>query len=264
MKKLLISIILIASVFCLICCDADSIVKAGEKMHDMRSVNSGYADAVMNLFIHVATSYIDELLYFKPEHYDPKIGNIEKIDLDVLVELVKRAKESSMPKEAIVTEFSKIVYDVPKSEKHNLHLEDVLNNFIKDQSNITDLADQMKAIVPTMADKIDTMLTTQLPKVVQIANNIQPAIHAVQMINDQSCSHDGMSYADIIAKAILYRITYEVIMLLVGLVPSREDFTINIANDLVSYLSILEIVYDVTFDIPEIAGRFVENKITNK
>ena len=84
------------------------------------------------------------------------------------------------------------------------------------------------------------------------------------MINDQSCSHDGMSYADIIAKAIIYRITSEVIMLLVGLVPSREDFTINIANDLVSYLSILEIVYDVTFDIPEIAGRFIENKITNK
>ena len=263
MKKLLISIILIASVFCLVCCDADSIVKAGEKMHDMRNVNSGYADDVMNLIIHVATSYIDGLLYFRPEHYDPKIGNIDKNDLDILVEIVKKAKESAMPKEEIVAAFSKIVYDVPKSEKHNLHLEDVLNNFIKDQSNINDLADQMKAIVPTMADKIDTMLTTQLPKVVQIANNIQPVIHAVQMINDQSCSHDGMSYADIIAKAILYRITSELITLLVGIVPSHEDFTINIANDLVSYLAILEIVYNVTFDIPEVAGRFVENKITN-
>lgn len=261
MKKLIVIITIIASLFCLVCCDADSIVKAGEKMHDMRSVNNGYADDVLEVLIEFALNIIDTMIEESPNGYRPYVGDMPEESLDSLVEIIKRASESAMPREEIVKTLSKVAVNVPKSRKVNLHIDEVLNRFIEKQSDILEMAEQLQAILPDSEKEINRILKDQVSKVVTLAKNIQPAIEAVQAINDQSYEREGMTYADVIAKAILYRVTYDLVGLVGSIVPSIDNFTIKIANELVNYLTVLEIMYDVSFDVPEIAGRFIENKI---
>ena len=263
MKKLIVIIIIIASLFCLVCCDADSIVKAGEKMHDVRSVNNGYADDVLEVFLEFAMDIIDAMIEESPNGYRPNVGDMPEDSLNSLVEIIKRASESAMSREEIVKILSKVAVDIPKSKKINLHIDEVLNKFIEKQTDILEMAEQLEAILPDSEQKkeINRILKDQVSKVVTLAKNIQPAIDAVQAINDQSYEREGMTYADVIAKAILYRVTYDLVGLVGSIVPSIDNFTIKIANELVNYLTVLEIMYDVSFDVPEIAGRFIENKI---
>jgi hypothetical protein len=66
-----------------------------------------------------------------------------------------------------------------------------------------------------------------------------------------------MTYGDVIGRAVMYHTTQNLILLLTGV--GTENLKTEIINTVVSDLTALEVIYNVTFDAPQIAGNFIGN-----
>jgi len=260
MKKTLIIITLIVVAFSLICCDADSIVKAGENLMKIRNVNGANVNTAVELALNFATASIDGLIGDTGSGFDPVIGNMTEEQLKALIGLVNVAKETTVPDETITSMLNKKAAPVAQGDKLNIQIKETIDNFLTNVHNeqfIDSMKQMLKNLVPEKETQIADIFTNQLSKVEKIVRSIEPAIDALQSINDQSYNHDGMTYGDVIGRAVMYHTTQNLILLLTGV--GTENLKTEIINTVVSDLTALEVIYNVTFDAPQIAGNFIGN-----
>ena len=257
MKRILIVLMITAVAFGLVCCDAESIAKAGKSLHDIRNVNKADVTGIAKESLQLATGYIKTLI--DEERITPAAGDMEPNDLKMLVGLVNQVKETTAPTEVITNFLNQTAIENP-GEKIYVNIKKTVDDFL---SNIEreDFQESVIKMVETfsegMGDKAKEALQNQLSRVVTIVRSIEPAVDAVQSIIDQAYNHVGMTYGDIIARATLFDITKELTVLLTG--SGNENTKMDIVNKFVSYLGALEVIYNVTFDVPQIAANFVGN-----
>jgi len=257
MKKTLFAITIIAVAFCLVCCDAESIVKTGKNLHDMRNVNKADATGYVELALKMTTGFIDLAITEgtgSESGFKPQTGNMDEETLKALVGLVNMAKETTAPRESITSTLNKKAANVSAGQKININIKQTVEEFLSNIHDETFIAN-INAMVKTFSG-IEVDIENKLDKVEKIITNVEPAIDAVQSIINQSLQHDGMTYGDVIARAVLFNTTKNLIILLTG--TGTEGMKMNIINNLLSSLTALEVIYGVTFDAPGIAGNFVE------
>jgi hypothetical protein len=256
MKKLLLIVTLIAVAFSFICCDADSIVKTGQKLQKMRDVNKADSASAADDYLGFTVFVVDAMI--KDDSFDPVKGNMPQDDLKVIVGLINEAKETSASPDQLSSIINQKAVDVSQDKKTNLEIKETIGNFISNAHDPT-FQKAMKSMMKKMVsheDEVDKLFAENLDKVETYARCIEPAVDALQAINDISYAHDGMTYGDVIAKAILHNMTEDFVLLVTG--TGTEHLKTEIINSSLNNLSALEVIYGVTFDAPRIAGNIID------
>jgi hypothetical protein len=265
MKKLLIVFTIVAVAFCLICCNAESIVKTGQNLQKVGKINAGYADDVLVEIMNDLTVVLDT---YKEQHlgFDPVKGNMDNEEVQALVGTVIMARESSASQETISKILNKEADKVDQNSKRNFgNIKEIVDEFLDDPEKVrAEIKDYLKEALgglPNYGEKIDEAVNNEnFKKIVSVVENIYPAIDAFQSINDQSYGHDGyVTYGDVIANAIYRNTIYNVISLVSSGSSATTDDKMNVIDNIINNLYALEVIYNVTFDVPRIAGNFVGN-----
>ena len=264
MKKLLIVITIIAAAFCLVCCNAESIVRTGQNLQKMSTVNAGYADVILENSLEIVTAGLDEAI--KNLGADPIKGNIDSETVEAAVGVITLAKESSATKESIEKILNQKARDVDQTQKKNYgNIKEIADDFLDDpeevREDIKNYLNDLLGGLPEYGSKIDEAVNdANFEKIVTVVENIYPALDALQKISDTSYGHEGyVTYGDVIANAIYRDTMYNVISLVASGSSATTDDKMNVVDGLVNNLYALEVIYDVTFDVPRIAGNFVGN-----
>lgn len=264
MKRLFVVITIIAIAFCLVCCDAEKIANTGKNLSKIGNVNAGYADAILEELLDDVTVVLD--YYLNNLGLDPIKGNMDPEKVEAIVGVINMAKESSASAEAIAKILDQEAKPVSQDSKRNIQVKEVADEFLASdpaetrEELTTDLSELLGGI-EGITDMIESALSDEnFDKVKTVVNNIYPAIDALQSIIDQSLSHEGyVTYGDVIANTIFRNTVYSVVKLVANGSEATTEEKMNVVDTVINNLYALEVIYGVTFDVPQIAGNFVGN-----
>ena len=270
MKKILIAVTVVVLAFCLVCCDAEKIAKAGKSLQKIGKVNAGYADKILVDLLEDVSGILDEYI---DNHlgFEPLRGNMDTEVLAVMVGVVNMAKESSASAESITKILDQKATGVDQEKKRNLQVQEIVDEFLEDPKAVrNEMEDYLTSLLGGMSPEIEDQIRESLSdekidKIATTVKNIYPAIGALQSVNDQQVNHvddNGqgyVTYGDVIANAIFSNTVYNVITLVANGSSATTEEKMNVVDNVINNLYALEVIYGVTFDVPQIAGNFVNS-----
>lgn len=254
MKKTLFIFMTICLAFTLVCCDAESIAKTGAKLSKLKETSAGYASSVLveNLGKTIETAMEDSV----PGENDVATV-LEPETLEKVSNAILAASESTAGRAELKKLFGKKLnngYHSLFTERPDVY--GLLNNIDNLKNQVVDMVDSYYDDHESQDYQQVKNYIANTDKFPELVMKLTPAVDAIQSSLSQQYDRAYMSYGDYIAESLYIR-TMAGSAINIILAEDKKAQLIEELSNLTNSIKVLEIIYDVSFDFPQLAANFL-------